>query len=101
MATHPAVSGKDGDVRLAVRAQPGAKVSQVVGLHGDRVKIAVQAPPVDGKANEALCGFVATWLGLPKRAVKLGAGETSRDKRLDIAVELAIVVQKAIDAAPG
>ncbi len=77
------------------------KVSQVVGLHGDRVKIAVQAPPVDGKANEALCGFVATWLGLPKRAVKLGAGETSRDKRLDIAAALPDVVQKVNEAAPG
>ncbi len=95
MATsHPAVSGKDGDVRLAVRAQPGAKVSQVLGLHGDRLKIAVQAPPVDGKANAALCAFVAAWLGVGKRAVVVGAGETSRDKRLDIAADLALVLAK-------
>ena len=96
---HPAVSGKDGDVRLAVRAQPGAKVSQVTGMHGDRVKIAVQAPPVDGKANAALCAFVADWLGVPKRAVSLGAGETSRDKRVDIATDLASVLAKVAAVA--
>ena len=99
-AQHPAVSGKDGDVRLAVRAQPGAKVSQVLGLHGDRLRIAVQAPPVDGKANAALCAFVAQWLGLPKRAVTLGAGETSRDKRLDVAADLALVLAKVAPFSP-
>jgi uncharacterized protein (TIGR00251 family) len=98
MATHPAVSGKDGDVRLAVRAQPGAKVSQVTGMHGDRLKIAVHAPPVDGKANAALCAFVAEWLGVPKRAVTLGAGEASRDKRLDITADLALVQEKVATA---
>lgn len=96
---HPAVTGKDGAVRLAVRAQPGAKMSHVVGAHGDRLKIAVQAPPVDGKANAALCAFVADWLGLPKRAVAVGAGETSRDKRLDITADLAVVLAKVADAA--
>ncbi len=100
MATqHPAISGKDGAVRLAVRAQPGAKVSQVVGMHGDRLKIAVQAPPVDGKANAALCAFVAQWLDVPKRAVTLGAGETSRDKRVDIAADLASVLAKVVAVA--
>ncbi len=94
MAHHPAVSGKDGDVRLAVRAQPGAKVSQVIGMHGDRLRIAIHAPPVDGKANAALCAFVAEWLGVPKRAVTLGAGESSRDKRLDVAADLALVLAR-------
>ena len=98
MPTNPAVSGKDGAVRIAVRAQPGAKVSQVTGMHGERLKIAVHAPPVDGKANAALCAFVADWLGLPKRAVTLGAGEASRDKRLDIAADLALVTDKVREA---
>jgi hypothetical protein len=93
----PSVSGKDGDVRLAVRAQPGAKRSAVVGRHGDRLKIAVQAPPVDGKANEALCGFIANWLDVPRRAVTLGAGDTSRDKRVDIATDLSRVLTKVAD----
>lgn len=87
-------------MRIAVRAQPGAKVSQVVGLHGDRLKIAVQAPPVDGKANAALCAFVAEWLGVAKRAVTLGAGETSRDKRVDVAADLAAVLAK-VALLPG
>lgn len=98
ISTGAAISGKDGDVRLAVRAQPGAKVSQITGMHGERLKIAIQAPPVDGKANAALCAFVAQWLGLPRRAVRVGAGESSRDKRLDITADLAWVAAKVAQA---
>lgn len=81
-------------MRIAVRAQPGAKKSAILGLHGERLKIAVQAPPVDGKANAALCAFVAEWLDIPKRAVTLGAGESSRDKRVDVEATLARVLER-------
>lgn len=81
-------------MRIAVRAQPGAKKSAILGLHGERLKIAVQAPPVDGKANAALCAFVAEWLDIPKRAVTLGAGESSRDKRVDVETTLARVLER-------
>jgi uncharacterized protein (TIGR00251 family) len=86
-----AVRGHDGAVQILVRAQPGAKRSVLVGLHGDRLKVAIHAPPVDGKANDALLAFFADLLDLPKRAVTLGAGQTSRDKRVDVDANLAAV----------
>jgi uncharacterized protein (TIGR00251 family) len=85
----PWLSGRDGEVRLRVRVQPGAKRSGVLGPHGDRLKLAVQAPPVDGKANEAVCGLVADLLQLPARAVVVESGATGRDKTLRIDVSWA------------
>ena len=74
-------------VRFDVRVQPRASRTKVVGLHagpgGGAIKIALAAPPVDGAANDALLDFVADALGLPKRAVRLVHGETSRNKTLD------------------
>ena len=71
-------------VTLAVHAQPGAKKTAIVGIYGDgakaQLKIAVQAPPVEGRANEALIAFLAKTFGLPKGAVALVSGELSRNK---------------------
>jgi uncharacterized protein (TIGR00251 family) len=72
---------------LAVRVQPGAKRSGVAGLHGDRLKIRIAAPALDGRANEALLVFVADRLGLPRRNVSLVSGDRSRDKLIAIAGE--------------
>lgn len=70
---------------LTLHIQPGAKRSEVVGLHGDALKVRVASPPVDGKANEALVAFIADRFGLPKRAVQLVKGETSRAKTVLVA----------------
>ena len=72
----------DGDqsVFLKLRIHPGAKRSAVNGLFGQAVKIDVQAPPVDGKANTALIKFLASELNIAKSAVVLKSGECSRDK---------------------
>ena len=71
-------------VTLAVRAQPGAKKAAVVGIYGEgdaaQLKIAVQAPPIDGRANAALIDFLAQTFSLPKSSVELVAGESSRSK---------------------
>ncbi len=73
-----------GGVTLAVRAQPGAKKTAIVGLYGEgaaaQLKIAVQAPPVEGKANAALIEFLAESFGLPRDRVELRVGELSRSK---------------------
>lgn len=66
--------------RLKVRAAPGAKVERIVGVHGDAIKIAVQAPPERGRANERLLEVLATALGVSVRTLSLSAGATSRDK---------------------
>jgi uncharacterized protein (TIGR00251 family) len=71
-------------VTLAVRAQPGAKKTAIVGVYGEgaaaQLKIAVQAPPVEGKANLALMAFLAELFGLAKNRVEIVSGELSRSK---------------------
>jgi len=69
-------------LRLRLRLQPGAKVSRVVGYHGDRLKIAIAAPPADGKANAALIKWLSSELGLTQKAVEIVAGLTTRDKQV-------------------
>jgi uncharacterized protein (TIGR00251 family) len=69
---------------LTLRVQPGAKRSEVVGTHGTALKIRLAAPPVDGKANEALIAFLAEAYGVPVRNVKLLTGQTSRSKRVRV-----------------
>jgi len=73
-----------GGATLAVRAQPGAKKTAITGVYGEgaaaQLKIAVQAPPVEGRANLALAAFLAETFGLPKNRVELVSGELSRSK---------------------
>jgi hypothetical protein len=71
-------------VTLAVRAQPGAKKTAITGIYGEgadaQLKIAVHAPPIEGRANEALIAFLANYLSLPRRSILLVSGELSRSK---------------------
>ena len=73
-----------GRTTLTLHIQPGAKKTEVAGEHGDALKIRLAAPPVDGKANAALIEFIAERLSLPKSAVSLISGQTSRRKLLEI-----------------
>lgn len=70
---------------LTLHVQPGAKRTEVAGIHGAALKIRLAAPPVDGKANEALVAYVAGRLGVPRTRVAIVAGATSRAKRLRVA----------------
>lgn len=81
---------------VSVRVQPGAKRDAVVGLHAGAVKIALSAPPVDGRANEALIAFVAERVGLPRARVSLVAGASSRSKVLRITGRSAAEVRAAL-----
>lgn len=75
----------DGDgVTLRLHIQPGAKKTEVVGMHGEALKIRLAAPPVDGKANACLLAFLADQLGVARSAVSLVSGEASRAKRVRI-----------------
>lgn len=69
---------------LTLHIQPGAKETAVAGIHGTALKIRLAAPPVDGKANEALLAFVAHVLSIPKRDITLLSGQTSRSKRIEV-----------------
>ncbi|NJD34275.1 MAG: YggU family protein [Betaproteobacteria bacterium] len=77
------VAAGDG-ITLRLHVQPGAKKTEVAGLHGEALKIRLAAPPVDGKANACLVAFLADQLGVAKSAVSLISGETSRAKRVHI-----------------
>ena len=82
----------DGRITLTLHIQPGAKKTEFAGLHGDALKIRLAAPPVDGKANDALIKFVAETLKLPKSAVNLKSGQTSRRKVLEVSGAEASVI---------
>lgn len=70
---------------IAIKAIPNAPRSEIVGWLGDALKVKVHAPPVEGRANEVLCEFLADHFALPRRAVTVLRGDTSRQKiiRLD------------------
>jgi uncharacterized protein (TIGR00251 family) len=71
-------------VTLAVRAQPGANKTAITGVYGEgpgaQLKIAVHAPPIEGRANDALIAFLADMLSLSRTRVELISGELSRSK---------------------
>ena len=74
----------DGSITLEIHVQPGAKRSEVAGVHGDALKVRVVAPPVEGKANAALIAFLAELFGVPKRNVVMIRGETGRRKTVRV-----------------
>ncbi len=72
---------RSGDIlTLTLHVQPGAKRTDVAGLHGDALKIRLAAPPIEGRANEALLKYIAEAFGVPLRQVELKQGGQSRHK---------------------
>lgn len=67
---------------LFLYVQPGASRAEIKGIHGDRLKISIQSPPVDGAANEALVEWLSQQLGVAKSQIHLLSGERSRQKNL-------------------
>jgi len=78
------ITDSQGGAMIQVHATPRASKSEIQGLHGEAVKIRLKAPPVDGKANDALIEFLADSLGIPQRQITLLSGQTSRQKRLSL-----------------
>lgn len=100
----PCLSALSGGVVLRVSVVPNAKATQVVGLHDGALRIRLAAPPIEGRANEAVCVWVASELGLPKRAVRLRRGSTSRAKQLEIDADLLMVaawIARCLDDQPS
>lgn len=79
-----AVTPQANGIRLAIRLQPRASRNQVVGMMGDRLKVALTAPPVEGAANAACQAFLAEIFKVSKGSVSLVGGEKSRDKLWEI-----------------
>jgi uncharacterized protein (TIGR00251 family) len=75
----------EGGVELSIHIQPGAAKSEISGLHGDALKIRIQARPVEGAANAALTDFLAACLQIPRKSVRIIRGEKSRHKTIWLA----------------
>jgi uncharacterized protein (TIGR00251 family) len=91
-----------GGCTLAVRVQPGAKKTALTGIYGEgaeaRLKIALQASPVEGRANEALVTFFAELFGLPRAAVAIAHGQTGRSKLVILHGRTAATAQAKVEA---
>jgi uncharacterized protein (TIGR00251 family) len=74
----------ESDLEIRIYAQPGARRTEVLGVHAGAIKIKLQARAVEGAANEALLEFLAAALQVPRRRCVLVSGETSRQKRVRI-----------------
>lgn len=72
------------DLLLHCHLQPGARSEGFAGLHGDRLKIRISAPPIEGRANDRLIAWLAAQFGVAQRAVTLEKGDSSRQKSLRI-----------------
>ena len=75
---------KDGAVILKVLVQPRASKNEVVGIHGDCLKIRVTSPPVEGKANKRLCEFLSQLIGIGKRHIEIIGGQRARVKQVRV-----------------
>ena len=75
---------EDG-ITLTLRVVPRARKSEIVGVHGEALKVRLAAPPVEGAANRALVAFLARRLGVRKQQVSITSGERSRQKSVHIA----------------
>jgi uncharacterized protein (TIGR00251 family) len=89
-----------GGTAIAVRVQPRASRSEVVGLHGSELRIRLTAPPVDGAANEALLRFLAEALAVPGGAVTLLSGISSRSKVVRVAGVTPEAAARALGVGP-
>jgi uncharacterized protein (TIGR00251 family) len=78
------IEQRDGSVRFTVRVQPRASRNEIVGLHGDALKVRLSAPPVGGAANAALVELLAAALAVSRASVRVVAGATSRSKLVEI-----------------
>ncbi len=79
---------------LSLYVRPGASTTSITGLHGDRLKIKIKAPPREGEANAELIRFLSQVLGIPVKQVHLLQGESSRQKTIlaELSVEEILIL---------
>lgn len=91
-----AVKDSAEGARFALRVQPRAARNAVAGMLGDAVKLAVTAPPVDGKANEAVVEFLAALFGVAKSSIAIVSGQSGRNKVIAVRGRTADEIRKAL-----
>jgi uncharacterized protein (TIGR00251 family) len=87
-----------GTLSLRVLVAPRASRTKILGVHDGHLKVALEAPPVDGAANAALIAFLAKQLGVPRRAISLLRGQSGRRKCVAIPERAAPSLRALIDA---
>lgn len=85
----------DPTLKLAIHVVPGARRTEVVGAHGEALRVRLAAPPVDGKANAELIAWAARAFGLPRARVELLHGAGSRQKLLGLQLDSADALARA------
>lgn len=81
---------------IMLRVQPGAPKNEAQGVRNNRLKVRLTSPPVEGRANDCLIGFLSKILGVKKSALALIAGHKSRDKTVKISGASLVELEKAI-----
>ncbi|HYX53041.1 MAG TPA: DUF167 domain-containing protein [Candidatus Limnocylindrales bacterium] len=85
-------------VTFAVKVQPRARKNEITGTVGDALKLALTAPPVEGKANQAVIDFFADLFDIPRSSVTIASGETSRNKVIRVSGISAMQVRQRLSA---
>jgi len=92
-----AIRQADNSVEIALRVHPRARRAGITGIHDNRIKLAVNAPPEDGQANRAIVKLIAATLGVASRQVEIIRGATSRSKDVRVTgVTLAEAVERLL-----
>jgi uncharacterized protein (TIGR00251 family) len=91
------VRESSGAVTFAIRVQPRSSKNAITGEMGEALKVALMAPPVEGKANEACIEFFANLLKVPRSSVTIAAGLTSRNKVIRVAGLSGVEVEKRLN----
>ena len=93
------VDSRGTTVRFRVRLQPRASRNEIAGAPDGVLRVRLQAPPVDGAANEALVDFLAERLAVPRRGVRIVTGATSRTKMIEVEGVSSSAVERLAEAA--
>lgn len=90
------IKDRSGDVELRIHCQPRASKTEIVGLHGDALKVRLIAPPVEGQANTELCQFLARYFGVLRQEVQILSGKGGKQKRVLIKGKTAQEIQDCL-----
>ena len=85
--TFPYIKKTEDGYLLSLRVEPRSSKSEIIGIHGERLKIKIKSPPVDGKANKEVIAFLADKLNVKKACISIVSGKSSRDKVVKIIAE--------------
>lgn len=94
-------TAKDGGITFAIRVQPRASRSEVVGELDGALKVRLAAPPVDGEANEELIRFLAKLFGVSRRQISILSGQTSKNKLIRVDALAADEGERILQAVLG